>query len=1220
VEGPQVGGMAQLRSVFRGESEMARLMRSFDWSLTPLGPVDRWPESLGTTVGILLASRFPIILLWGREYTVLYNDAYSPILGAKHPQALGQPCSVCWAEIWDTIGPMLDSVIRTSESTWSDDMQLVLHRYGYPEECYFSFSFSPVHVAGEIGGVFTAVVETTGRVVGERRLDTLRRLAERTARTVDEACVRAADVLDRNPADVPFSMLYLLDDAGNEARLAASTGVRPGTEASPATIRLGQAEPPWPIRAAVEAGRPIVVPDVAGRVRSVSDGDLPPPDAAVVLPLTHPGMERPAGVLVAGASPRQVLGDGYRSFFDLVAGHVAAAIAEARAYSMERQRAEALAELDRAKTSFFSSVSHEFRTPLTLMLGPLEEALAGAGGSLPEVQRSLVETAHRNGLRLLRLVNTLLDFARLEAGRLEAACEPVDLGPLTADLASTFRSTVERAGLRLRVDCPSLDDPVVVDPEMWEKIVLNLLSNAFKFTLAGEIEVRLRRVGDEVVLTVSDTGVGIPERELGRVFERFHRVRAASARTHEGSGIGLALVRDLVALHGGQIEVASQVGQGTRFTIRLPFGSVQGPAARVPAPRSTASSTISAATFVEEALRWLPGEQSLPAVGEPPVLDRLTESAGAVDPGRTQGARVLVADDNADMRAYLSHLLSRSWTVDVVNDGLAALASATADPPDLVLTDVMMPGLDGLELVMALRSDPRTAAIPVIVLSARAGLEATVGGLESGADDYLVKPFAAAELLARVRANLELSRTRLEARSSSVRLEAALQSQGHALEVLRAVSRLTDAGSNVSEFFRELTETVARLAGAEAVVFLTLENDSLTAQAGAYGFRPALVASLTGIPCREDGEGIVDRVVHADAVYRSRIDPDDPEVERYRPWLRLTRVDDGLAIAWKAGDRPIGMVAAFDSTRPGGFTDEDVWVLRVAGMAAAVVWLHRQAELALGEMRDAEADRLREVARRAAELEEVKSEFLRLASHELRGPVTVLRGYLAMMHAGEVTGAGLSPTYRILLSKVDEINLLIERMLETARLEDRRLVLDVESVDLREVARTAAAGVSMRLTESHRLELDLPDEPIILICDRSRLLTILANLLDNAIKYSPYGGTVRLSSRVRAESRYAEISVSDEGIGIDPQEMRTVFTRFGRVVNADNSHIPGTGLGLYVARQLARMHGGDIEITSRRQVGTTVVVTLPMPIDDQLTAGRAHAGPAPAVSARKDSR
>ena len=275
------------------------------------------------------------------------------------------------------------------------------------------------------------------------------------------------------------------------------------------------------------------------------------------------------------------------------------------------------------------------------------------------------------------------------------------------------------------------------------------------------------------------------------------------------------------------------------------------------------------------------------------------------------------------------------------------------------------------------------------------------------------------------------------------------------------------------------------------------------------------------------------------------------------------------------------------------------WLLSLAGVAASVVWLRRQSAVALSEIRDAEANRLRELARRAAELDEVKSEFLRLASHELRGPVTVLRGYLTMMLAGEVRPDNLDPTYQILLAKVDEINLLIEQMLETARLEDGQLVLRVESCDVREVVRAAASGVSTRLTARHRLELDLADEPLIVTCDRGRIMTVLANLLDNAVKYSPDGGTVRLSSRVDAAGRNVVISVSDQGIGIDRAEMRTIFTRFGRVVNSDNGHITGAGLGLYVARQLARMHGGDIDIESRRGAGTTVVVTLPMAVGDR---------------------
>ena len=236
---------------------------------------------------------------------------------------------------------------------------------------------------------------------------------------------------------------------------------------------------------------------------------------------------------------------------------MATAIANARAYEEERKRAEALAEIDRAKTAFFSNVSHEFRTPLTLMLGPLEDELRENSKG-----RERIEIAHRNSLRLLKLVNTLLDFAQIEAGRIEAVYEPTDLAAATAELASVFRSAIEKAGLRLVVDCPPLPEEMYVDREMWEKIVLNLLSNAFKFTFEGEIKVSLRLCRERVELSVSDTGAGIPAAELSHIFERFHRVRGTDSRTHEGTGIGLSLVQELARIHGGGVQVRSVEGQG----------------------------------------------------------------------------------------------------------------------------------------------------------------------------------------------------------------------------------------------------------------------------------------------------------------------------------------------------------------------------------------------------------------------------------------------------------------------------------------------------------------------------------------------------------------------------------------------------------------------------------------------------------------------------------
>jgi PAS domain S-box-containing protein len=479
-----------------------------------------------------------------------------------------------------------------------------------------------------------------------------------------------------------------------------------------------------------------------------------------VLPIAQQGQSRPAGVFVAGLNPYRPLDEEYRGFVELFVGQIATGLANANAYEAERRRAEAFAELDRQKTVFFSNVSHEFRTPLTLMLGPMTEVLESSPATVDPDTRRLVELAHRNGLRLLKLVNALLDFSRLEAGRAQAAFEPLDLARFTAELASSFRSATDKAGLTLDVDCPPLPgppaaEPAFVDPEMWEKIVLNLVSNAFKFTLQGGIAVRLRAEGGRAVLTVADTGLGIPEAELPRLFERFHRVEGAQGRSFEGSGIGLALVQELARLHGGEVGVESRLGEGSRFTVSLPLGSAHLPQDRIRAARTGISTATRSHVFVEEATRWLDDEaSSQPDFAEAPGL--------GTPPGLT--GRVLLVDDNTDMRAYVRRLLGDSGhVVEAVGDGHAALAAARRHTPDLVLTDVMMPGLDGFGLLAALRADPSLRGIPVILLSARAGEEARIEGLAAGADDYLIKPFSARELLARVETNLRLARVRREA-------------------------------------------------------------------------------------------------------------------------------------------------------------------------------------------------------------------------------------------------------------------------------------------------------------------------------------------------------------------------------------------------------------------------------------------------------------------------
>jgi PAS domain S-box-containing protein len=758
---------------------MGARIRDFDWSSTPLGPIGEWPPSLREAVSLCLRSRFQLAIYWGPQLVLLYNDAEREVLGAMHPGALGRPAAEFLADNWDVLGPMLKGVLEGGEATWSVDQPLRLNRHGFLEESFFTYSYSPIPDGVGVGGVLLVSFETTERVLAERRLRTLRELAAETAkaRSADEVCGRAAGVFAANRSDLPFSLLYLTEGDG-APRLCASTGV-------------GCAPDPdrWPVREAASTQQAELVEDAAARLPK---GGTAFPRAALVLPIAQAG-QGAAGCLVAGVSDFRALDEAYRSFLDLVAGQIATAIAGVRALEEERRRAEALAELDAAKTAFFANVSHEFRTPLTLLLAPLEDALAQTGSALSPADRERLSVAHRNGLRLLKLVNMLLEFSRIEAGRARAVCEPTDLAAFTAELASMFRSPVERAGMRLIVDCPRLSRPALVDRDMWEKIVLNLLSNAFKFTHEGEIAVSLRQRGEEAELSVRDTGVGVPEEELPRLFERFHQVRGVQGRALEGTGIGLALVAELVKLHGGSIRAESTCGRGSTFVVSAPLASVPLAADRETGRATPRPTPARAARYLAEAERWLPGPVQADGASAESPGGRDASGPACRGPEADQRAgvrpRVLVADDNPDMRQYLSRLLGGAYEVEEVADGEAALAAARERPPDLMLADVMMPGLDGFGLLRELRADPRTRTVPVVLLSGRAGEESRVEGLAAGADDYLVKPFSARELLARVGTHLEMARLRREAarRENELRAEAR-QAQEHAAAVLESIT------------------------------------------------------------------------------------------------------------------------------------------------------------------------------------------------------------------------------------------------------------------------------------------------------------------------------------------------------------------------------------------------------------------------------------------------
>lgn len=741
---PTVPGPAPVDDLFAGGGEMGRRMRAYDWSSHPLGPPEQWPPSLRTVIRILLTSRYAMWLGWGPEFWFFCNDAYRPTLGLKEHRALGASARKVWAEIWNVVGIRAESVVATGQATWDEGLRLFLERSGYPEETYHTFSYSPVPDGhGGNGGMLCVVTEETERVIGQRRLALLGELASALARTRSESDLFAAQqrVFAGRPEDLPFALVYLFEsETSTAARLACAHGIEAGHPLAPANLPA-EAASPWPVARVLRQEGSRVLELATDPEPPRGTWDRPPAQAALV-PLAQSGHARPAGFLVVGLNPYRPFDDAYRGFLELLAGQVSAGLGSARAYDAERRRAAALAELDRAKTEFFSNVSHEFRTPLTLMLAPLEDELR----ERPD-RRERLETVHRNSLRLLKLVNTLLEFSRLEAGRINAHYVPTELGAFTAELASSFRSVIERAGLAYDVDCPPQAELVHVDREMWEKIVFNLLSNAFKFTFHGTISVALRARGSWVELSVADTGTGIPAAEQPRLFERFHRVQGAHSRSHEGTGIGLALTSELVRLHGGEVGVESREGHGTTFRVRLRTGTAHLPPDRV--GHETPAPTLPvAAAFLEEAARWETG------TGAPPPSPAV---AGE------RRARLLLAEDNADMRDYVRRLLAPHYDVTAVGDGRAALDTARREAPDLLLTDVMMPRLDGFGLLREWRADPALQSVPVIVLSARAGEESRIEGLEHGADDYLVKPFTARELLARIHTHLDLARIRREA-------------------------------------------------------------------------------------------------------------------------------------------------------------------------------------------------------------------------------------------------------------------------------------------------------------------------------------------------------------------------------------------------------------------------------------------------------------------------
>ncbi|WP_237487928.1 ATP-binding protein [Hufsiella arboris] len=1211
-----------------GGGEMGKLIRTMDWSKTALGPVESWPQSLRTSVSLCLSSTFPILIAWGPETIQIYNDSYRPICGEMHPRSMGMNFRICWESALEVVG---DKFTRgqQGEGTYITDQRMFLERYGYLEEAWMTFSFAPIRdESGGVGGIFHPITETTEKMLAGRRTQVLKDLGAviSKAKSVTEIADLTNAQYDSYQLDVPFMLFYEL--SGAEAKLVSSAGVASAPALASPVMAL--AESKWPLQQVVDSGELLKVEELQALFGDFRSGPYETaPHTAMILPVRISGQQDLFGFIIAGVSACRALDEAYLNFYDQLGGTFNTAISNVYAYEQEQKRAEALAEIDRSKTAFFSNVSHEFRTPLTLMLGPLEDLLQAESDGHKKAQ---IEATHRNAMRLLKLVNNLLDYSRVEAGRIQAAYQIIDLAELTTDLASSFRSIIEKAGMELRVSCDQLNGDFFADRQMWEKIVLNLLSNAFKYTLEGTISVNLKQEGDFALLRVIDTGVGIPEKELPHMFERFHRVENSAGRTHEGTGIGLSLVHELVHLHGGEISVASIEGQGSTFTVKIPSGKAHLPDNQVVASaRETEMSAITA-PFIREAYSLLQDE----AKGN---NDEVTQTSSDIvsthDHTVNLETNILIVDDNSDMRAYLKRLLEPYFTINTASNGSDALERIRQNRPSLVLSDVMMPVMDGKELLQNIRKDEDLYNLPVIFLSARAGEEARIDGLEAGADDYLVKPFSAAELLTKVRAQINISKARgyAEEQLRNLLTEAPVamsiyRGPQHVIEL--ANSRMLNywGRSKENTLKRPLFEVIPELAGQGFKEIL--DHVYQTGERFVSGEIPftlhrfgkeTIYTNLT-IEALKDENQLINGLITVAA----------DVTEQVTARLELQKVSDTLRLAMDSSDMGIYRITVATDlleVSPRGRIIHAIppnEVLTYENTLAVVVPEHRERfsqaitkaineninysedyqiqpfdgskRRWLNSTGKAELDDKGDVISVVGTLFDIteskedeirKNDFIAMVSHELKTPLTSLSGFtqLGSRHAIKNKDEYYISLFDRASNQVRKMSGLINGFLNISRLESGKIHLDLSEFRLDELIREIVDEVG--LTAGGQ-EFEINCEEITVSADHDKIGTVLTNLLSNAVKYAK-NKKVTISATKSQDS--ISVSVKDEGKGINESELSKLFDRYYRVGGDSANNISGFGIGLYLSSEIISRHRGKMWAESEVGNGAIFHFTLP---------------------------
>ncbi|RIA99503.1 hypothetical protein C1645_869890 [Glomus cerebriforme] len=1235
---------------YADEVPVADLVYSFDWSTTPLGDRSTWSPSLKTTVDLCLHSVFPIAIFYGPELRLIYNQMYRPILKMKHPQALGRPFKEVWFEIYDELGPIFEAVNSTGKGSFQDDMYLLLHRDGYLEECYFSFTLSPLFLEdGTIGGVFNAVQETTQRVLAVRRLKTLGDLGNRTpgAKSVENACHLVSSALQDNNADITFALIYRLRDNKHQkntkiAKLVATTydedlmTIKGDDEIEELAFVEGHSKRNlpdflledftgeiiydkstisnkndssiiedietsyWPFQEVVTKNSFVIV--------TLRDGSK-----AVLLPVStsFAGETDITAIMVCGLNSRKALDKDYTEFLRLVVGHVSTSLTHGRSREGERKHAQTLADLNRQKISFFQNVSHELRTPLTLMLSPLDEVISSCSDDSPVL--SHLQMIKRNARRLLKLVNTLLQFSRIEAGSFKAQYRETEITKLTIELASSFESMAKSLNLNYTIDVPELNltKKVFIDQDMYEKVLFNLCSNAFKHTWTGGVTIRLYSENQDdkefIVLEVVDTGVGIPKDHIPNLFNRFYRIESRQSRSHEGTGIGLALVKELINRHGGDVSVNSVIDQGSTFKVWLPTGCEHLPPKQVYHDKKQYDPEenlyLNRDLYLEESAQWIQrniNEESDDVSDNSMDLDNnldngkksidhLTFPFSLEDDPLTSGGnfRVLIVDDNTDMRNYLHNLLSKHFDVYCACDGRDALRimKKLDKQPDLILSDIMMPNMNGYELLQTLRNNQSTQLIPVILLSAKAGEEASIEGLEQGADDYLVKPFSARELIARIRVNIKLSYLRQQLLLQQKR-------QSETKQILFSISSKIRSRLSIQETLSIAVKEIHDTLPCDRFFIVALENEDsrIMAFSATDPNEPNLQGELVYFTIKE---GLNNSVQPENSDQNNG--PKDLDVITL-PNYYLLLVQNSVSL--------IALPIIINSK---------VWGWVVANRPPNKTWLDseksflqqmsNQISLAITHSMLLEEKLKREAQMEAAKAaNEAKSQILANTSHELRTPLGAIIGVLSAFEDTQLSEDQRDMVH-IMTRASDVVLAVVNDILDAAKLEAQKVTLLNRTFDLFDLMEKTIEIFGEK-AGTKKIELILCCEPNSLPkyvkSDPERLQQVLMNLLSNSIKFTDKGeiclkvsiiskdddGNGTIGENTTAKKATLLVELIDTGIGIDPGFIKNIWESFSQGDASMTRRQDGTGLGLSICKHLVKINGGDMDVQSELGKGS----------------------------------